>query len=194
MMQSGASVTRTQNQRQNSKTQRNTTSSTNVKHECAPVCRIHVSIGVNKQLESLAGFQDFKAIRNVMQSGALVATTENQKRISKTQSRTTSLTHLKDKCTPVCRIHISFGVNQQLACFNVITSGSDMQSHDLVARTKNQKQISKTQCNTTSFTHFKTSVSTRLSHSRQLCLQSAAVMFGSLQGDPQRDVERCVDY
>jgi hypothetical protein len=142
----------------------------------------------------LAGFQDFKAIHNVMKSGALVTTTENQERISKTQSRTTSLTHLKDKCAPVCRIHISFGVNKQLACFNVITTGSVMQSHDLVARAKNQKQISKTQCNKTSFTHFKASVRTRLSHSRQLCLQSAAVIFGSLQSDPQRDAERCVGY
>jgi hypothetical protein len=168
MMQSGASVTRTQNQRQNSKTQRNTTSSTNVKHECAPVCRIHGMFRSNQQPENLAVVM---AIHNVMQSGALVATTENQKRISKTQSRTTSLTHLKDKCTPVCRIHISFGVNQQLACFNVITSGSDMQSHDLVARTKNQKRIFTTQQDTTSMTHFKTSMRTCQSHSRQLWRQ-----------------------
>ena len=85
-MQSGALVTRTENQKRVSK-KHNATSLTNAKHQCAPVCRIHVSFGVNEQPESLAVF---KAIHSVMQSGALVTRTENQKRVSKIQRSITS--------------------------------------------------------------------------------------------------------
>jgi hypothetical protein len=77
-------------------------SNRNFEHECAPVCRIHVSFG-NQQLASCR----VTFFGSEMQSGALETRTENQKQRSKTQYK--SATNSKHKCAPVCRIHVSFG-------------------------------------------------------------------------------------
>jgi hypothetical protein len=60
----------------------------------------------------------------------------------------------KHKFAPVCRIHVSFGRNQQPAGFNMTINGSEMQSGALETRTENQKPDSKTQHNTKSVTIF----------------------------------------
>jgi hypothetical protein len=67
---------------------------------------------------------------------------------------------IKHKCAPVCRIHVSFSINQQLARFGVTifcvtVKGSEMQSGALASRMKNQKQLSKPQYNKISVTKFK---------------------------------------
>jgi hypothetical protein len=78
-----------------------------------------------------------------MQSGFAVTRTKNQKRISKTQHNTKSATNFKHKCEPDCRIHVSFEFNQQPARLCVTFFSSSMQSGFAVARTENQKRISK---------------------------------------------------
>jgi hypothetical protein len=80
-----------------------------------------------------------------MQSGALETRTQNQKWISKAQHSKTSAKKFKYKCALVCRIHVSFGINQQLTCLCVTSTGSLMQSGASATRTENQKWISKTQ-------------------------------------------------
>ncbi len=78
-MQSGATVTRTENQKQNSKTHQNTKIGF-FERKRAPVLCIHVSFACNQQL---AHFQA-TTLGSVMQSGFLVTRTENQKQTSKT--------------------------------------------------------------------------------------------------------------
>ncbi len=122
------------------------------KHKCAPVCRIHGSFGCNQHLAHFI-------LYSVMQSGELETRTENQKQISKnTTQHTISNNFWKHKCAPVCRIHVGFGCNEQLAHFNsvnVTIRDSDMQSGASSPGTKNQKRISKTQYNTKFITNFK---------------------------------------
>jgi hypothetical protein len=94
-MQSGLAVTRTENQKRISKTQHNTKSATNFKHDCALGCRIHVRFGSNQQLARLR----VTFFSSSMQSNLAVTRgptrTENQKRISKTQHNTKSATNFK---------------------------------------------------------------------------------------------------
>jgi hypothetical protein len=63
-----------------------------------------------------------------MQSGALFARTQNQEQISKSKCNKKSETNFEHRCAQVCRIHVSFGCNQQLASFNAAMTGSIMQS------------------------------------------------------------------
>ncbi len=78
-----------------------------------------------------------------MQSGPLATRTENQKQITK------SAAHFQKKCAPVCRIHVSFAYNQQLANCQLIRyskiRGSEIQSGGALAApgAEYQKQISK---------------------------------------------------
>ena len=113
-MQSGGLATRYENQKQISKTQHNKKQATNFKHKYAPISCIHVSFGINQQL----AYFHVTNRGSEMQSGVLTTRTENQKQIS-TQSNTKQTTIFKLKYAPVCRIHISFGINHQLARFHV---------------------------------------------------------------------------
>jgi len=79
------------------------------------------------------------------QSGVLITGTKNQRQISKTKYKTKSATNFKHKCAPVCRIHVGFGINQQLTRFSETTVCSFHQRGPIATRTENQKQISKTQ-------------------------------------------------
>ena len=63
----------------------------------------------------------------------------------KKQYNTKPVRNFKHKCVLVCRIHVSFGVNQQLARLYVTVLGSVMQSGFFATGTENQKQISKRQ-------------------------------------------------
>jgi len=63
-----------------------------------------------------------------MQSGPLVTGTENQKRISKTQHNAKPVKKFKDEGAHACRIHVSFGFDQQLARLCVTIRSSEMQS------------------------------------------------------------------
>jgi hypothetical protein len=74
-MQSGAFATRTENQKQTSKTQHNTKSVTNVKHKSALVLCIHVSFACNQQLAYCRATKT----GSPMQGGASIARTENYK-------------------------------------------------------------------------------------------------------------------
>ncbi len=118
-----------------------TKSASNFKHECALVSRIHVSFGINQQLTSCR----VTITRSVMQSGAMATRTEHQKQSSKTQYNSKSASNYKHECAPVYRIHISFGINQQLASCRVTITGSNKQSGAMATRTEHQKQSSKTQ-------------------------------------------------
>jgi hypothetical protein len=72
-----------------------------------------------------------------MQSGFSVPRTENQKRVSKTQTSKKSATNFKYRCARGCRIHVSFEFNQQLARFRFTMTGSIMQRGEVVPRTEN---------------------------------------------------------
>jgi hypothetical protein len=74
-LQSGAFVSRKENQKQTSKTQYITKCAANSKYKCAPVLCIHVSFGCNQQLAHCR----VTITGSVMQSGALATRTENQK-------------------------------------------------------------------------------------------------------------------
>jgi hypothetical protein len=137
-MKSGAD-TRPENQKQISKTQHNTKSLANFKYKCAPVSCIYVSIAFNQQLARLCVTMN----DSEMQSGTSVTGTENQKRISKTQHNAKPVKKFKDEGAHACRIHVSFGFDQQQARLCVTINGSEMQSSPLVTRTENQKRISK---------------------------------------------------
>jgi hypothetical protein len=151
-MQSDLAVTRTENHKRISKTQHNTKSATNFKHKCAPHFRIHVRFSFNQQLARLC----VTFFSSKMQSGFSVPRTENQKRVSKTQTSKKSATNFKHRSAPHCRrIHVSFEFNQQLARFRFTMTGSIMQRGEVVPRTKNHRQISKTQRNTKPATNFK---------------------------------------
>ena len=127
-MQIGA-FTRTENQEHIPKTQYNTKSAKEIKNKRAPVFRVHVSFGINQQLEHLCVTFPCRE----MQSGVFITITENQKHISRTQytSYTKSATHFRNKRAPVFRVHVSFGINQQLAHLRVTITGSFMQSGDM---------------------------------------------------------------
>ena len=110
----------------------------------------------------------------------------------KTQYNKNSATNFEHECAHVCRIHVSFGWNQQLASCRETFPGSVMQSGALLqTRTENQKKISKNKTQQKFSNKFWTWMRTRLSHSRQLRLKSAA---GKLPWDlsRQRHAERCV--
>ena len=88
---------------------KNSKSVINFKHECALVCRIHVSFGINQQLARLCVTTRGSEMQNGRTSMS-VTRTENQKRISMTfQHNTKSAASFKHECAPVCRIHVSFG-------------------------------------------------------------------------------------
>jgi hypothetical protein len=72
-MQSGKLVTRTENQKQSSKTEHNTKSAANSKYKCAHVLCIHVSFACNQQLAHLQVIKRGSA----MQSGAFETRTEH---------------------------------------------------------------------------------------------------------------------
>ncbi len=144
-MQSGGLATRTENQKQISKTRHSTKS--NLKRKYALLFRVHVSFASNKPL---ARFNETMHCRE-MQSGGLKTGTERRKKTSKTQYNTQSATKFEHECTPVCCIHVGFGCNQQLTRFAMIVKClSAMQSGELATRTENQKQISKTMQHTIS--------------------------------------------
>ena len=109
----------------------------------------------------------------------------------KTKHKKNSATNFQHECAPVCRIHVSFRWNQQLASCRVTIKGSVMQSGALDTRTENKKKISTSKTQQKFRNKFSTWMRTRLSHSRQLRLKSAA---GKLPCDQcrQRDAERCV--
>jgi hypothetical protein len=136
-MQSGGLVTKRDNQKRISKTKHITKSVTDFKHKCAPVCRIHVSFPCNKQLTHFSG----NITGSFMQSGALKTRAKNQKRIKNTEHNTKSVKKFKHEYQPVCRIHVSFPCNQQLACFRATITGSDMQSGAKATKAKNKKRI-----------------------------------------------------
>ena len=116
-----------------------------------------------------------------------------RRKYRKTKRNKNSVTNFEHECAPACRIHVSFGRNQQLASCRVTTLGSDMQSGWLVTRTENQKKISKNKTQQKFSNKFSTWMRTGLSRSRQLPLKSAA---GKLPCDHfrQRDAERCTGH
>jgi hypothetical protein len=109
----------------------------------------------------------------------------------KTKHNKNSATNFEHECAPVCRIHVSFRWNQQLASCRVTITGSVMQSGALVTRTENQMKISKNKTHQKFSNKFWTWMRTSLSHSHQLPLKSAA---GKLPCDhvQQRNAERCI--
>ncbi len=111
----------------------------------------------------------------------------------KTKHNKNSVTNFQHECALVCRIHVSFRWNQQLASCRVTITGSAMQSGALATRTENQMKTSKNKTHQKFSSKFSTWMRTRLSHSRQLPLKSAA---GKLQCDHyrQRNAERCFDH
>ena len=111
----------------------------------------------------------------------------------KTKHKKNSVTNFEHECTPFCRIHVSFGWNQQLASCRVTVCGSAMQSGALPTRTENQIKMSKNKIQQKFSNKFWTRMCTSLSHSRQLRLKSAA---GKLpcDHDRQRNAERCVGH
>ena len=111
----------------------------------------------------------------------------------KTKHNINSVTNFEHECALVCRIHVSFGWNQQLASCRVTIQGSPMQNGLLATRTENQMKISKNKTQQKFSNKFSTWMRTRLSHSRQLRLKSAA---GKLPCDHsrKRDAERCVGH
>ena len=116
-----------------------------------------------------------------------------RRKYRKTKHNKNSATNFEHECAPVCRIHVSFGWNQQLASCRVTIPGSPMQSGALHTRTENQKKISKNKTQQKFSNKFWTWMRTGLSHSRQLRLKSAA---GKLPCDHSRqpNAERCVAY
>jgi hypothetical protein len=158
-MQSGALVTRTENQEHIPKTQYNTKSAQKFKNKRAPVSCVHVRFGINQKLEHLCVTFPCRE----MQSGVSISITENQKHISRTQytSYTKSATNFINISALVFRVHVSFGINQQQAHLRVTITGSFMQSGYMWTRTENQEYISKTQCDTKSATYFKHECSSR---------------------------------
>ncbi len=108
----------------------------------------------------------------------------------KTKHNKNSATNFQHECALVCRIHVSFGWNQQPASCRATIHGSAMQSGALVTRTENQKKISKNKTQQKFSNNFSTWMHTGLSHSRQLRLKSAA---GKLPCDHYRqpNAERC---
>ena len=129
VMQSGALVTRTENQEHIPKTQYSAKSAKKFKNKRAPVSCVHVRFGINQQLEHLCVTFPCRE----MQSGVSISITENQKHISRTQytSYTKSATNFRNKRALVFRVHVSFGINQQLAHLCVTITGSFMQSGDM---------------------------------------------------------------
>jgi hypothetical protein len=79
-MQSGVSVTRTENQKEMSKNENNKNSATNFEHKCALVSRIHVSFARNQKLASCC----VTVFGSEMQSGTK---TEIQKKVSKNNTQ-----------------------------------------------------------------------------------------------------------
>jgi hypothetical protein len=61
---------------------------------------------------------------------------------------TKSESNFKNKCAPVCRIHVSFAYNQQPAHCRITHKGSAMKSGFLATKTENRKQMSKSKYNT----------------------------------------------
>jgi hypothetical protein len=115
------------------KTLFNTKSVTHFEHNCALVCRIHVSFACNQLLARCrVTFHGSE-----VQSGVEVSRTEIQKRISTTKCNTKSETHFQHKCALVFCIHVSFGSNQQLARFDLTMTGSAMQSGGFATRKNN---------------------------------------------------------
>ena len=111
----------------------------------------------------------------------------------KTKHNKNSVTNFQHECAPVCRIHVSFRWNQQLASCRVTMIGSVMQSGALDTRTENQMKISENKTQQKFSNKFWTWMRTCLSHSRQLPLKSAAVKL-PCDHSWQRDAERCVGH
>ena len=59
-----------------------------------------------------------------------------RRKYRKTKHNKNSATNFEHECAPVCRIHVSFACNQQLACCRETITGSEMQSGALATRTK----------------------------------------------------------
>ena len=108
----------------------------------------------------------------------------------KTKHNKNSVTNFQHECALVCRIHVSFRWNQQLANCRLTIQGSVIQSGALETRTENKKKISKNKTQQKFSNKFSSWMRTRSSHSRQLPLKSAA---GKLPCDHvrQRNAERC---
>ena len=116
-----------------------------------------------------------------------------RRKYRKTKHNKNSVTNFEHECAQVCRIHVSFGWNQQLASCRVTIFGSEMQSGALATKTENQMEISKNKTQQKFRNKFSTWMRTCSLHSRQLWLKSAA---GKLPCDHyrQRNAERCIGH
>ncbi len=76
-----------------------------------------------------------RAVRNQLEQ-------KIRRKYRKTKHNKNSVTMFEHECTPVCRIHVSFRWNQQLASCRVTIHCSFMQSGALATRTENKKKIS----------------------------------------------------
>jgi hypothetical protein len=108
---------------------------TDFEHKCSHVCRIHNSFACNQQL----AYFRVTTRGSAMQSGELATRTENQMHTSKTKHNTKSAASLQGECLHVCRIHVRFACNQQLAHFRVTNKGSVMQSGASFTSTETHK-------------------------------------------------------
>jgi hypothetical protein len=109
----------------------------------------------------------------------------------KTKRNKDTVSKFQHECAPVLRIHVSFRWNQQLASCRETITGSAMQSGVVGTRTEYQMKVSENKTQQKISNKFWTWKRTRLSHSRQLRLKSAA---GKLPFDHnrQRNAERFV--
>ena len=116
-----------------------------------------------------------------------------RRKYRKTKHNKNSVTNLEHECAPVCRIHVSFGWNQQLASCRVTFQGSVMQSGAFDTRTENQMKISKNKTQQKFSNKLQTWMRTCLSHSRQLPLKSAAGKLPCAHY-VQRHAELCIGH
>jgi hypothetical protein len=167
--QSGVLVSRTKNQMQISKLHYNTKSATNFKHQCALVCRVNVGFGINQQLTRLC----VTTRGSVMQSGAVATRTENRMQISKIQCNTKSATNIN------AHMHIAF--TSDLASISIwhnavrpFTAAQCRAVQWLLEQRIRSKLLKKIQDKISTKIQMQIRTTLFLSHSRQLCLQSAA--------------------